>query len=220
MAALENFQPTAPHIDLIAESNHRIANHLTLLVSMVQMQDGKVARGPEMLTRAEVREILRETTGKIIGVGNLHRRLSHTAEIGHIELGSYLIEYAKELMDTLALSRQASIVERLESGCLVTPDQAQTMMLIVGEIVMNAVKHAHPAGVPLCVSLSCSRNEDGSVTLDIGDDGVGFPEDFDQNKGAGIGLKLIRTLARKIDATLEIESDSLGVTFRLRVPRI
>jgi two-component sensor histidine kinase len=222
MAALENLQDNIAPVrrDLLAESNHRIANHLTLLVGMVQMQDSKVARGPEMLPRADVRALLRETTGKIVGVGNLHRRLSRSAEADHIDLGSYLIEYAKELMEALALTHAASVVERLESGCRVTPDQAQTITLILGEIVMNAVKHAHPAGLPLCINLACGRNEDGGVSLEICDDGVGFPENFDHEKSAGIGLKLIRTLAKKIDAALEIESDSLGLTFRLRVPRI
>lgn len=220
MAALEIVQNTAPQIspDLIAESNHRIANHLTLLVSLVQMQDSKVARGPETLTRAEVQSLLRETTSKIVSVGSLHRRLAHTTSTAQIDLGSYLIEYAKELLSTFAITRNVSVVERVDANCLVTPEQAQAIMLIVGEIAMNAIKHSHPAGLPTCLSITCARNADGSTTLDIADDGVGLPENFNHDKDTGLGLKLIRTLTHKIGATLDIESDSLGLGFRLNIP--
>ncbi len=44
--------------DLVAEANHRIANSLTLLVSMVRMQASATARRAEALTNAEVRLML------------------------------------------------------------------------------------------------------------------------------------------------------------------
>ncbi|MGH9807008.1 MAG: histidine kinase dimerization/phosphoacceptor domain -containing protein, partial [Terriglobia bacterium] len=151
MAVLELVKPG--DTDLLAESNHRIANHLSLLVGMVQMQSAHVAKGPEMLTRSQVRGLLQETTGKIISIGNFHRRLAHRPDSERVDLACHLIEYSKELLSSLMLGEKLSIVERVDAGCNVTPEQAHTAMLIVGEVVMNALKHAHPAGLPVSVSV-------------------------------------------------------------------
>ena len=40
--------------DIVAEANHRIANSLTLLVSMVRMQAASVRKNPATLSNAEV----------------------------------------------------------------------------------------------------------------------------------------------------------------------
>jgi two-component sensor histidine kinase len=220
MAALEivGRRPAHPDVDLIAESNHRIANHLSLLAGMVQLQAAHVAKGPDMFTRTEVGGLLRETAGKIVSVSHLHRKLAHGTGWSAVDLGTYLIEYSHELLSSLSLGNKVSIVERVESGCSVTPEQAQTAMLIVGEVVMNAIKHAHPTGIPVAISLGCRRGRIGGVVLDITDDGVGLPENFDPQKSGGLGLKLIRSLAEKMGARLEIESDSLGLGFCLHIP--
>jgi len=59
----------------------------------------------------------------------------------------------------------------------------------------------------------------GQILIEIQDDGVGFPENFDPGKQGGVGLKLIRQLAASLGADLEIESDSLGARFGLILPR-
>jgi two-component sensor histidine kinase len=206
--------------DLVAESNHRIANHLSLLVGMVQLQSAHVARGPETFTRTEVRDLLQQTAGKIISIGNFHRRLATAPDAQRCDLGAHLIEFARELISSLSLGARISIAEKVENNCNVTLDQAQTVMLVVGEIVMNAVKHGHPTGLPVAVSIACSRNQDGSIHLEIADDGIGLPENFDEQTDGGLGFRLIRSLSQKLDAGLQVESDSLGVTFRLRIPKI
>ncbi len=220
MAVLEFVKrpPVQPHVDLIAEANHRIANHLSLLVGMVQLQSAQIAKGPDMFTRTEVRGMLQETASKLVSVGHLHRKLAYNAGLTEVDLGAYLIEYSHELLTSLSLGGRVSVVERVESGCHVTPERAQTAMLIVGEIVMNALKYAHPTGIPIAISLSCRRGRDGGVVLDVADDGVGLPENFDPQKSDGLGLKLIRSLSEKMGATLEIESDSLGLGFCLHIP--
>jgi two-component sensor histidine kinase len=87
------------------------------------------------------------------------------------------------------------------------------------EILTNAMKYAHPAGVPLRMTLLCETIADGTLQVTVSDDGVGLPEDFDPAKDGGIGFQIIRTLTAELGAALEVLSDSLGVTFCLRVPQ-
>jgi two-component sensor histidine kinase len=83
---------------------------------------------------------------------------------------------------------------------------------------MNAVKHAHPTGLPISFEIACTRSKDGGLVLEVGDDGIGLPEGFDTATDGGLGFRLIRALADKLNARLAIESDALGLQFRLRVP--
>ncbi|HEY1707303.1 MAG TPA: sensor histidine kinase [Rhizomicrobium sp.] len=218
MNAMENSLRLVSNTDMLAEANHRIANHLALLAGMVQLQASAVAKGPDLFTKAQVRGMLQETAGKIVGIGNMHRRFAYRAGEQELDLATHLIESTHQLVSHLSLDARVTISERLERNCTVTPEQAQTIVLIAGEIVMNAVKHAHPTGLPVAIAVCCARNADDSITVEVGDDGVGFPEDFDAETGGGLGLRLIRSLAQKINATLQIESDALGLSYRLRIP--
>ncbi|HEX3810416.1 MAG TPA: sensor histidine kinase [Rhizomicrobium sp.] len=204
--------------DFLAEANHRIANHLSMLAGMVQLRAAAVGRGPEILDRGEVRGMLRETAGRIVSVGNLHRKMAHVANGENIDLGNYLIGNSMEVISTLALSDRVGVVERIEKDCFISPDRAALVGLIVSEIIMNAIKHAHPSGVPIQISLGCGKTSDGGILVDVSDDGVGLPEGFDPATQGGLGFRLIRSLAEKLGAALRTESDSLGLCFQLKLP--
>ena len=85
---------------------------------------------------------------------------------------------------------------------------------------MNAIKYAHPSGIPVRIEIACSRKADGGLLLTISDDGVGLPEGFDAEQDGGMGFKMIRTLAGSLKAGLEIQSTSLGLSLCLDVPPV
>lgn len=208
----------SPVIDLTQEANHRISNQLALIASVVQTRASALARGPELLPRDEVREILRTTAGKIATVAHLHRKLAQQEGGDRIELGEYLIECCAILAKSLAPAGRVGLVQRLDKDCHVTAQTAQAVGLIVNEVMTNSVKHSHPTGIPVEIRLSCRRGTGHNVEIEIEDDGVGLPEGFDYEASKSVGFTLIRSLARTLNASLTVESDSLGMSFRLIVP--
>jgi two-component sensor histidine kinase len=219
MAALET--QTHSHstaTDLLSEANHRIANNLTVLLSTVQMKSAGLEKGPHLIPRDHAREILHDIASKITSVGHLHRHLATRPEVADLDAGNFLIESSVAIVASLALAGQVGIVQRLSTQCRVKPEQAQQLGLILSEVMMNAVKHAHPSGVATQIHIDCSRAADGSVVIEMGDDGVGLPEDFDPQKDGGMGFRLIRALAKGLGAKLAIETDSLGLSFCLTLP--
>lgn len=210
-------QTPDPHT-LLSEANHRIANHLSLLASTVQMQLLGLSKGPITIPRDDVKRMMQEVTSKIVTVGHLHRRLADQPHGSDIDLGDFLIESASNLVSALSLGDRVHIIHRLGRGCHIPAERAQPIALLISEIVMNAVKHAHPTGIPVQLLFRCDRRADGGLTLEIGDDGVGLPENFDPMHDGGIGFKLIRALSDKLGATLRIESDSLGTSYHLTIP--
>jgi len=207
-----------PHFELLRETNHRIANHLTLLVGMIQTQATAVGRGPELVARESARAMLQEAAGKVMGVSHLHRRLSDGPRQNGIHACNYLIESTAALISSLALGHRVGLVQNLAADCVISPDQAQKIGLMVNEIVMNAVKHAHPTGIPVQIVIGCRREDNGRFTIEVSDDGVGLPEGSDTAMKGGVGFRLIRSLAQSLEAELRVESDALGLTFLLTLP--
>ncbi|HJW41668.1 MAG TPA: sensor histidine kinase [Rhizomicrobium sp.] len=207
-----------PEAELLREANHRISNHLSLLAGMVHVQAVAVERGPAQLGRDRVQSLLRETAGKIIAIGHLHRRLALQPNVTVVNLGDYLLEACTTLVASLGLEKHVSLVQTLTANCHVTPEQAQQIGLMVNEIILNATKHAHPTGIPVQIGVVCRKAEDGRMMVEVGDDGVGLPEGAEVTKLRGVGFRLIHALAASLKADLRIESDSLGLNFLIALP--
>jgi two-component sensor histidine kinase len=204
--------------DLVKEANHRIANQLAALAGMVQSQIMVVMRGATPLPRETAVEILRETASKVISVAHLHRRLASLPPGGPIPVGDLLVSNIREIASSLSLERRLCVRQILGADCLVSGEQAQLLSFMIGEIILNALKHAHPTGIPVEMSITCAPSGSGAIMLEICDDGVGLPEGFDTVRDGGTGFGLIRSLARALQATLQIESDELGLCFHLVFP--
>jgi two-component sensor histidine kinase len=87
----------------------------------------------------------------------------------------------------------------------------------LNELITNALKHAFPDGRAGTIRVDVRREPEGGLRLEVSDDGVGLPAGLDAQSCSTLGLVLVRTLARQLDARLEIEGSG-GTTFRLSVP--
>lgn len=160
--------------DIAAESHHRIANHLAILASVVRMQIRAVSQGSEALSRADVRLLLNDILDKIISVGELQRMLSGSQHDEEVDLQKYVRDSCAAVVSAMGLNAQAKIITEFSADCHATPEQAQSMAMIANEIVVNAIKHAHPTGIPVLIRLQCKRTGDGKLMFEIEDDGIGL----------------------------------------------
>jgi two-component sensor histidine kinase len=74
--------------------------------------------------------------------------------------------------------------------------------LIVNELVTNAYKHAFPGGRRGSISVSLQAPDGGPLELAVVDDGIGMPADFDLGRTDSLGLRLVRSLAEQLGASL------------------
>lgn len=204
--------------DLVVEANHRIANSLTVLVSMVRMQAARVKKSAESYSNAEVRHILDGIAARISTLSQLHRILSYAGCDGVISLKPHLHEVSDALQAALSSCEQLVKVVHTGQDCIVRTQQVQPIVLILCEVFINAIKYAHPSGVPLIMLVDSQISSDGRLTLTISDDGVGLPEDFDPIQSDGMGFKVMRRLAAELGGELQIQSTHLGLSLRLSLP--
>jgi len=205
-------------VQLLRGAYQRISNQLDWLSGLVKAQSVSVASGPVTLGREEATAFLEETAAMIFGIGQLHHRLAENSLQLDVDLSDYVFIACSDLISSLALQSRVIVVDRTTPNCLVSIEQAQLIGVMVSKILMNAVKYAHPTGIPVEFTIECRNHTGGRLLLFIRDDGVGLPEGMDGNSEGGTGLKLIRSLAISLDADLCIESDPLGLSFVIEFP--
>src|SRR4051794_10564170 len=102
---------------------------------------------------------------------------------------------------TIRLSIEADVDDRTLAGSLLLP--------IAQELTVNAVKHASPTAIDVRVTES-----DGSVVLEINDDGVGIDTAVAGRavQAGHVGLAMVRRRVEDADGTLEIATRPDGGT--------
>jgi two-component sensor histidine kinase len=201
---------------LLAEAEHRIANHLALLTSYVRLKAVDLARQPDEPDRDSMHLLLEGVGVQIDAVARLHRAMAADGPADRADLGAHLHEVCAPFL--FGLSGAARLIEDFAPGCVVRPDQMLPLSQIVAEVVTNAVKHAHMGGEAGAVVARCRSDQTGAVTIEVIDDGEGLPEGFDPKTDGGLGFRLLRALGKQLGAALAFESTGRGLCFRLTLP--
>ena len=216
LASLRSIPDPAP--DPAAEAHHRIANNLALLTGLVRMQAASIKKKGETYSSAEVCLLLDGMAARIGAISQLNRILSRGQAGSVVNMQPHLKEITDAFAHALSSPEQKIRVIHTGGDCLVLMRHVQPLVLILCEIFINAMKYAHPAGVPLIMTVDCEPAMDGRLLLSISDDGVGLPDGFQPETEGGMGFRVMYRLAQEIGCELQILSTQLGLSFRLSLP--
>jgi two-component sensor histidine kinase len=201
---------------LLAESDHRIANHLALLMSYVRLKTADMDRQRRAPSRQAVHVLLDGVGAQIAAVARLHRALVSDDRQGSADLGKHLREVCAPFAS--GLGGPTRIVEDLAPGCVVEPAQVLPLSQIAAEVITNALKHACDGPEPGAVVVRCRKDAVGCVRLEVIDRGGGRPAGFDPETDGGLGFRLVRGLNKKLGARIAFDSTTDGVRFCLTLP--
>jgi two-component sensor histidine kinase len=204
---------------LADEANHRIANHLMMLAALIRWQGKRLNQIQKALRAEDVQITLEEFAGRLETVGRIHRLLTNKSSGGPVDISEYLGGIADGLVSSLTVNGQTTLHLAFPTDFVLPPEQAATLGLLVGELVTNAIKYAHPAGVSGAVKIEASKRADNMISVEVCDDGVGLPENFDPLQSDTLGFRTIRMLARQLGASLSFENDGLGLSCKLQIPQ-
>ncbi|MFZ0776022.1 MAG: sensor histidine kinase, partial [Xanthobacteraceae bacterium] len=141
---------------------------------------------------ADPKTFLLEIADRIETVAKLHLLLAYSNS-GNVRLDQYLQEICDRLGSALAMNAPVYSVD-CSPEHIVPVNVALPLGLITAELFSNSLKYAHPTGLPVRISLSCSRTPTDELHLSYEDDGVGFPESFDVSHDGHLGMRFIRSL--------------------------
>jgi two-component sensor histidine kinase len=196
-----------------SEANHRIANHLALIASLMRLQKQALAKA-KSFSREDAEWVLEDSVRRIDTVARVHRLLAHSDDHSWIDVRDYL----QGIVESTAGHAKYRLQSQFDCRCLIRADHVASLGLLVGELVTNAVKYAHPAGVAGVIELFCSAADDTSTIVRVSDDGVGLPEDFDPATSGSLGLRMIRALVQRLQGEIAFDSACLGLNVTIRIP--
>jgi two-component sensor histidine kinase len=195
---------------LLSEVNHRIANSLTLVSSLVGLQAKAVKDDT-------AKQALAETQDRIFAISLVHKRLYGSTAVGVVQLDDYLAGLLEHLKTSLRSEGQGvSLVYDVPAVPLAT-DASINLGVVVTEWVTNAFKYAYPDGVGE-VRVTVRELPDGMLELAVEDDGVGRAEGAPA-KGTGLGTKIVTAMATSMKATIDYPAGRQGTSARLTFPR-
>jgi two-component sensor histidine kinase len=199
-----------------AEADHRIANHLALLACYVRLKGTELVRRDPPPGVADLSLLLEAINVQINAISRVHRLLSSGAQ-GSADLGHHLGMICSALGS--GVSGNVVIAGSFGSDCTVALHRLLPAAQIVTEVLTNAIKHGRRAGQPGRIEVACGKDADGTVFVEISDDGPGLLARETGEEKCGLGYRLVQALVDQIDGTVEYLSTNQGLTVRLSLPR-
>ena len=195
----------------IREIHHRVKNNLQTVAALLRLQARRT-------NNAEGREALIESVRRVSSIALVHDVLSMSVD-EEVNLDEVVDRIVPIMNDVASVDTPIRIVRVGDLGVL-DADRATALVMVVTELVQNAIEHAYDETTPQgCVTI---RSERSSRWLDVvvHDDGRGLPEGFSLEKSDRLGLQIVRTLvAAELDGSLGMhESPTGGTDVVLRVP--
>lgn len=192
---------------LVHEVDHRVKNNLQMISSLIVMQSRSI---PD----ENIRQSLSEMLERIEAVSTVHRRLYQSDDVRSFDVA----DFARDLVtDLVASSGREDIRTEFALEKLVVPAQwATPVALMINELVTNAIKHAFDSHANGAERLIRVAMEVGSsrYTIEVSDNGKGMTA----LGGGGFGTRLVRSLARQLEATVEWLDGSPGTRVIVTIP--
>ena len=193
---------------LLSEVNHRVANSLMMVASLVRLQSNAIAdKGAKYA--------LSETESRIRAISEVHKRLYTSGDVRLVALDDYLAGLLKQLEISMrAEGYGAALRSSLEPHQLNT-DASVSLGVVLNEWVTNAFKYAYPDGAGE-VRVSLKANGKGQGELTVEDHGVGRNSGAVQ--GTGLGSRLVNAMASNMGAQVQYVDLQPGTSARLTFP--
>ncbi|WP_338149310.1 sensor histidine kinase [Aureimonas altamirensis] len=188
-------------VAMLAEVNHRVANSLALVGSLVRMQ----TNGTE---DPAIREALTEVQARITAIANLHRSLYTSEDVRSVDLRTYLGRLVGELTLSTADEQHKMPIRFEADPVTVSPDKAVSIGVIATELMTNAIKYAYPDKKG-DIRVRLAKTAEGMAELSVEDDGIGWRGEG-EIQGTGLGARIIVALTRSLDSKLVYAETGAG----------
>jgi chemotaxis protein methyltransferase CheR len=147
----------------------------------------------------------------VLSIATVQHHLDMTGGGRSVEMAPYLSRLCATLAESMIDSGGlVSLTVRAGAGGIAIK-QAENIGLIVTELVINALKHAFPAGRGGEVRITYDVAKAG-WRLSVSDNGVGGQESDGARMNSGVGTRIVRMLAQELDARVEMSSGEDGTT--------
>jgi len=188
---------------LLGEIQHRIGNSLQIIANIIMSK-------LKTVESEETRRHLNDTHDRVISIAAVQRHLHRPASSGSIELAPYLTKLCEAISESLIGDDRLITLNICGDSGRITNRKAESLGLIVTELVINSLKHAFDES---------SKDARITVTYDVFgkdwklvvvDNGIGKPDGVFAQPKSGLGTGIINALASQLDAQVVTVSGPQG----------
>jgi two-component sensor histidine kinase len=168
------------------ESDHRLLNGLQMIVSLLSLQSRASTNGEAALQLAAAAD-------RVATIGRIHQRLHSLDGAQTFALKQYLEDLCRDFSVMLSSERpeRELVVEGIEIKLPAVT--AIPLGFIANELITNAAKYGTGQ-----IAISLETNPEKGYALSVSNDGPDLPEGFDPATCKGLGLRIIRSLVKRI----------------------
>jgi len=191
---------------LLKEIHHRVKNNLQIISSLLNLQSKYVQNEDALVA-------LRDSQRRIKSMALVHEKLYQSEDLARIDFKEYISSLVSHLLRFYQVTEEKVKLNMDVEDVFLNIETAIPCSLIINELVSNSLKHAFPGdrGGELIIRLS---KDNGYYSLELSDNGIGFPRDIDFRKTDSLGLQLVINLVEQLDGEIEMVSEK-GVTFNI-----
>lgn len=187
---------------LLEEIHHRVKNNLAIVSGLLQMQVLSV-------DEPRLTGYLQNSQLRIQSMAIVHEMLYQSEMLSQINMDNYVSKLLRVIAETLSPEDKDIEIEVESNNCTLNINQAIPCALNINELVTNSFEYAFENRKEGKITVKIIE-KDAKVLLEVLDNGIGLPEDFEEMRTTSLGMSLIENLVRQLDADLTIDSGEWG----------
>jgi len=199
---------------LLREIHHRVKNNLQIIISLFNLQTSYIDDD-------KAYQALKEGQDRIKSMALIHERFYQSDGISQIDFDDYSRKLIEHLYSSFKINPNSIVIDVKIENVKLDIDTAVPCGLIINEIVSNSFKHAFIGKDKGRIYIILQNRSEGEYYLEINDNGVGLPADFNLETADSLGFQLIQALSDQLDGKLElVTSPNKGLTYKLNFKNI
>ncbi len=182
---------------LLQEVHHRVKNNMQIVNSLLSLQ---------MFHEQDPKAVstLQDASNRIMAIASVHEGLYQSESVSALDAQGHLLRLCQGLAHNLAPCMNLSITVNAKNVSL-DMGLAIPISLVINELVTNSIKYAFPDGNG-SINVTLSKMPDG-MRLEVSDNGIGLPDDFNQTASSNIGTRLVRSIViRQLGGSVNLRS--------------
>ena len=183
---------------LLEEIHHRVKNNLQIISSILNMQIHSIKD-------KDASVVLKESRDRVFSMSLIHETLYQSEKNAVINVREYIEKLSVNLFHSYSIIDKRIDLEINVNKVYLNINQAIPCGLILNELISNSLKHAFKDGRKGMINIELSIDNFGQITFIYYDNGIAFPQDIDIKGSETLGFRLVNTLVRQLDATLDFD---------------
>ena len=194
---------------LLKEIHHRVKNNLQIIISLLNLQTGYIK--DEVTLKA-----VKDGQSRVRSMALVHEKFYQSDELSEIDFAEYIEKLCHFIYQSYGDKTDRVRLQISGDKIGLDMDTAMPCGLLVNEIVSNSYKYAFPNQEKGTIQIDFKKI-DNKIILLIQDNGVGFPEEYDLERGESLGMQLIQALTSQLDGELVVSREN-GTSFKISFP--